>query len=173
MQEHVMTAPYASPIGGHSGGFVTYQRIKKLFHWPLMKQGIQKFVATCSVCQHAKTERVPCPGLLQPLVVPTQAWHTINLDFIEGLPKSAGYNCILLVVDKFSKYSHFIKLRHPFSALKVAKSFIENIFKVHGRPMAIVSDRDKVFTSQLWQELFKLLGTKLRMSSAYHPQSDE
>lgn len=158
LQELVMNALHASPIGGHSGGLVTYQRIKKLFYWSLMKQQTYKFVASCSVCQQVKTERVPYPGLLQPLAVPTQAWHTITMDFIEGLTKSGGYDCILVVVDKFSKYSHFIKLNH--------------IYKLHGMPMAIVSDRDKVFTSLFWQELFKLSGTELRMSSAYHPQSD-
>lgn len=94
------------------------------------------------------------------------------MDFIEGLPKSSNYDCILVVVDKFSKYSHFIKLNHPFTAFKVAKLYIDHVYKLHGMPAAIVSDRDKVFTSQLWQELFKLSGTELRMSSAYHPQSD-
>jgi len=94
------------------------------------------------------------------------------MDFIEGLPTSATYNCIMVVVDKFSKYSHFIRLAHPFSALKIAKLYMEHVYKLHGIPQAIVSDRDKIFTSQLWQELFKLSGTDLRMSSAYHPQSD-
>ena len=94
------------------------------------------------------------------------------MDFIEGLPTSATYNCIMVVVDKFSKYSHFIRLAHPFSALKIANLYMEHVYKLHGIPQAIVSDRDKIFTSQLWQELFKLSGTDLRMSSAYHPQSD-
>lgn len=103
----------------------------------------------CSICQQAKTEKVPYAGLLQPVAVPTQAWHTVTLDFIEGLPKSSNYDNILVVVDKFSKYSHFIKPSHPFSALKVAKLFQEHIYKVHGMPVAMVSDADKIFTSQL------------------------
>jgi hypothetical protein len=94
------------------------------------------------------------------------------MDFIEGLPTSDHYNSILVVVDKFSKYSHFIKLKHPFSALQIAKVYMEQVYKLHGMPMAIVSDRDKIFTSLLWKELFKLLGTELSMSIAYHPQSD-
>lgn len=99
-----MSALHASPIGGHSGVEVTYQRIKKIFYWPRMRGSIQQFVAACSVCQQAKSEKVPYPGLLQPLAVPTQAWHTVTSDFIERLPSSAHYNCILVVVDKFSKY---------------------------------------------------------------------
>lgn len=96
----------------------------------------------------------------------------VTLDFIEGLPKSNSYNCILVVVDKFSKYAHFLSLSHPFTALQVATLYMNNLFKLHGLPEAMVFDRDKVFTSHIWQELFRLLGIDLRMSSAYHPQTD-
>lgn len=94
------------------------------------------------------------------------------MDFVEGLPRSKSYNCILVVVDKFSKYAHFLPHSHPFSALQVAELFMNNIFKLYGLPKAIVLDRDKIFTSNLWKELFKSLGTDLHMSSAYHPQTD-
>lgn len=172
LQNQVLQALHSSPIGGHSGAWVTYTRLNKYFYWPHMKKLVQEYVAACTICQQAKTKRVHYLGLLQPLAVPAQAWQVITMDFIEGLPTSSSYNCILVVVDKFSKYSHFIKLTHPFTALKVAKLFMENIYKLHGMPLAIVSDRDRIFTSNLWQELFKLSGTQLRMSSAYHPQSD-
>jgi hypothetical protein len=172
IQEIVTAQLHASPIGGHSGYLVTYKRIKALFYWPHMKDTIQKFVAACSFCQQAKAEHVPYPGLLQPLPVPNQAWKVVTMDFIEGLPVSEYYTSILVVVDKFSNYSHFIKLRHPFSAMQVAKLYMEHIYRLHGMPLAIVSDRDKVFTSTLWKELFKLSGTELCMSTAYHPQSD-
>jgi hypothetical protein len=76
---------------------------------------------------------------------------------------------ILVVVDKFSKYSHFIKLKHPFSGLHIAKLYMEHVYKLHGMPTTIVSDRDKIFTSMLWKELFKLSGTDLCMTLAYHP----
>lgn len=96
----------------------------------------------------------------------------VTLDFIEGLPRSSSYNCILVVVDKFSKYAHFLPLSHPFTALQVAITFLNNVFKLHGQLIAMISDGDKVFTSNVWQELFSLLGIDLRMSSAYHPQID-
>jgi hypothetical protein len=79
---------------------------------------------------------------------------------------------ILVVVDKFSKYSHFLALSHPFTAASVAKLFMTTVYKLHGMPMAIISDRDKIFISQLWQQLFKNAGVTLQMSSAYHPQTD-
>lgn len=172
LQQQVIKALHDSPIGGHSGVFVTYCRVKKLFSWPHMQKHIQEFVAACGICQQAKTEKVLYPGLLQPLPVPNHGWQVVTLDFIEGLPVSSTYNCILVVVDKFSKYAHFLKLRHPFTALKVAQLYLDNVYKLHGMPLALVSDRDRVFTSHFWQELFKLSGTELRMSSAYHPQSD-
>lgn len=94
------------------------------------------------------------------------------MDFIEGLPKSRAVDCILVVVDRFSKYSHFLALAHPFTAAKVAQIFLDNVYKLHGMPDNIVSDRDRIFTSNFWQQLFQLTGTHLCMSSAYHPQSD-
>ena len=94
------------------------------------------------------------------------------MDFIEDLPISGTQSCILVVVDTFSKYAHFIPLSHPFTALTVATAFMNNVYKLHGLPQAIVSDRDRVFTSHFWQELFKLTNTQLRMTSAYHPQFD-
>jgi ribosomal protein L21E len=94
------------------------------------------------------------------------------MDFIEGLPRSANHDTILVIFDKFSKFSHFIALKHPFTALQVAKAYMATCFTIHGLPQAIVSDRDRIFTSTLWQELFKLAQTELRMSSSYHPQSD-
>jgi transposase InsO family protein len=77
-----------------------------------------------------------------------------------------------VVIDKFTKYAHFISLSHPFTALQVAQAFMQHVYKLHGLPTAIISDRDKVFTSNLWIELFKLTNTKLLMSTSYHPQTD-
>ncbi|WVZ87398.1 hypothetical protein U9M48_034038 [Paspalum notatum var. saurae] len=172
IQQHILEALHASPTGGHSGVHATYMRIKNLFAWPGLKRMVHTFVTHCAVCQQAKSEWVKYPGLLQPLPVPDYAWQVVSMDFIEGLPLSKGFNCILVVVDKFSKYAHFIPLSHPFTAMKIAMVYMDNIFKLHGLPQAIISDRDRIFTSTLWQELFRLSGTALRMSSAYHPQND-
>jgi len=171
-QQHIMQAMHSSGIGGHFGIHVTYSRIKQLFAWPKMKQDIQDYVKSCSICQQAKVEHVRLPGLLDPLPVPSQPWTVVSLDFIEGIPQSNRYNTILVVVDKFTKYGHFIPLAHPYTALQVAQLYLANIYKLHGLPQTIISDRDRIFTSKVWQELFKLTDTQLAMSSSYHPQSD-
>jgi transposase InsO family protein len=172
MQQKLILQMHSSPVGGHSGIPATIKHLQALFAWPGLKKHVYAFLKSCPTCQQAKTERVKYPGLLQPLQTPSAAWQVISLDFIEGLPQSHGYNCILVVVDLFSKYNHFITMKHPFSALLVAKLFMVHIYQLHGLPNAIVSDRDRIFTSQLWRELFRLAGVDLRMSSAYHPQCD-
>lgn len=137
-----------------------------------MKSSVRAFVRACSVCQQAKLDRSRYRGLLQPLAVPSCAWEIVSLDFVEGLPRSGSVNCILVVVGKFSKFAHFIPLRHPFTALSVAKVYMDHVYKLHGMPTSLISDRDRIFTSHSWKELFGLTGVQLRMSSAYHPQTD-
>ena len=160
---------HASPVGGHSGGERTYQRLKQAFYWKGMKKAVLQFVAECDICQRNKNETVATPGLLQPLPVPSRLWNDISMDFIEGLPISSKQSVILVVVDRLSKYAHFVPLAHPYTASIVAQAFLDYIFKLHGMPGSIISDRDPIFTSKFWQELFRLQGTTLSMSTAYHP----
>lgn len=171
-QQHIMQALHSSAVGGHSGITATYSRIKQLFYWPQMKSIIQNYVQSCEICQQAKSEHIRTPGLLQLLQVPQQAWEIVSLDFIEGLPVSDRFNAILVVIDKFTKYGHFIPIKHPFTALQIAQIYLAQVYKLHGLPKALISDRDRVFTSNVWQELFQLTDTKLLMSSSYHPQTD-
>jgi hypothetical protein len=128
LQQNVMTAMHNSALGGHSGVPVTYRRLKTTFAWPGMKQQVMEFVQSCLIRQQAKPDKAKYPGLLLPLPIPPHAWHTISLDFITGLPQSGCSNCILVVVDKFSKYAHFIPLTHPFTALSVAKVYLSEVY---------------------------------------------
>lgn len=117
---------------------------------------MENFLKQCNICQQAKHELCRVPGLLQPLPIPDGPWQAISMDFIEGLPKSEGFNAILVVVDRFTKVSHFLPLKHPFTTASVAKIFLNTVVRLHGIPLFIVSDRDKIFTSAFWKELFKI-----------------
>lgn len=137
-----------------------------------MKQMIHDYVRCCRVCQQAKPERLPPAGLLQPLPVPSEPWEVASMDFIDVLPKSRQFDCLLVVVDKFSKYAHFIPLSHPYTTSKVAEVFVDNIYRLHSMPLSLISDRDPVFTSAFWQSVFRATGTQLKMSTANHPETD-
>jgi hypothetical protein len=172
LQNRLIADVHSSAIGGHSGIPVTCRKLKQTFAWKGLKSAVTQFVQTCLVCQQAKPDRTKLLGLLQPLPVPAGAWQTISLDFVEGMSLSGSANCILVVIDMFTKYGHFIALKHPFTAFVVDKLFMDHVYRLHGMPTSIVSDRGSVLTSHLWRELFKLADVQLRMSSAYHPQID-
>lgn len=105
-----------------------------------MKISVHYFI----ICQQAKPDRAKYPGLLQPLPVSNAAWKMVSMDFVTGLPKSRSADCIMVVVHKFSKFSHFISLSHPFNATVVAAALPNNIYRLHSMPLAIISDRDSI-----------------------------
>lgn len=172
LQQKLLQACHSSALGGHSSFPATYTRMKQLLAWHGMKIAVREFVSACITCQRVKPNRARLPGLLQPLPVLAAAWQLISMDFVEGLPRSKQVNCILVVIDSFTKYAHFVPLSHPFTAAGVDKAFLNNVYCLHGLPIAIISDRDRIFTSTFWKELFRLADVQLQMSSSYHPQSD-
>ncbi|KZV15495.1 hypothetical protein F511_33210 [Dorcoceras hygrometricum] len=168
----IMEEGHCSAEGGHAGAFRTLKRISNSFYWKGMKKDVYQFVAECAICQRHKYQAMKPAGLLQPLTIPEQIWEDVSMDFISGLPKSRGFELLLVVVDRLSKYSHFILLKHPYTAQSVADRFVRDVVRLHGVPRSIVSDRDSIFMSGFWKEVFRLQGTTLAMSSAYHPESD-
>jgi hypothetical protein len=172
LKQKVLLELHTSPVGGHSGFLKTYHRVKKDFFGDGLKTNVQRFVEECVVFQQNKVETIKTPSLLQPLLIPSQHWEEVSMDFIIGLPKSEGNSVIMVIVDRLTKYAHFCALSHPFKASTVATAFMETVQKLHGSPKIIVSDRDPIFTGHFWIELFSCLGTQLAHSSSYHPQSD-
>lgn len=145
-----------SRYGGHSGVYRTWARMACSFTWAGMKNNVQQYVLSCDTCQHIKSDSRRPSGLLQPLPVPEHLWEDVTMDFVEGLPTSNGYNGILVVVDRLSKYTHFIPLVHPYTAKSVARLFVEYVVKLHGLPRSIITDRDRIFISNFWREFFKM-----------------
>ncbi|KAJ0909643.1 putative nucleotidyltransferase, Ribonuclease H [Helianthus annuus] len=138
----------------------------------VIQEFMQLQIGQCIVCQQCKAETVAYPGMLQPLPIPKAVWEDIAMDFVEGLPKSGNKEVIWVVVDRLSKGAHFVALQHPFTAVDVAQMYLDHIYRLHGPPKSIVSDRDKVFVSRFWKELLLLQGVEQQMSSSYHPQTD-
>jgi hypothetical protein len=157
---------------GHEGTEKTLHRVRADFHILGAQALVCEFVRACAICQRNKSDHLHPAVLLQPLEVPSSIWLDIVLDFIEGFPRVNGKTVILMLVDRFSKYAHFVPLGHPYTATTVARAFFNNIVRLHGMPTSVVSDRDPVFTCHFWKELFKLSGVQLRFSSAFHLQSD-
>jgi hypothetical protein len=111
---------HSDPIAGHSGFEKTLQRAKRDFYWKGMTTDLKKFIRECEVCQQSKYENMSPAGLLQPLPIPDGVWADVSMDFVEGLPISQGKSVILVVVDRLSKYGHFIALSYPYTAIKIA-----------------------------------------------------
>nr|GEU44447.1 hypothetical protein [Tanacetum cinerariifolium] len=172
LRETLIRLCHESPMAGHSGINGTIQRIKGMFYWKGISKGVRQFIRNCDVCMRAKHENVALPGLLQPLPIPDSVFSEISMDFIGRLPNVKGKDIIFVVVDRLTKYSHFMVSGHPYSAKEVAQVFIDNVYKLHGCPSSIISDRDPIFLSAFWKEFLALQGIESKLSTAYHPQTD-
>jgi len=125
LKKKIMQSLHELPLGGHSSMQNTYVWVKRVFHWSGMKAEIRRYVLSCDTCKRCKSENVAYPGLLQPLPIPNQAWTSVSMDFVEGLPKSEERDNILVVVDWLTKFAHFIGLTHPYTAQDVVRAFLD------------------------------------------------
>ena len=173
LKQQILWESHNTPFAGHPGFNKTYAKVKSSFFWPSMRSDILLYVRECLQCQQVKVEQKRLPGELQPLDVPGKKWESISMDFITKLPTTRGnFDTIFVVVDRLTKMAHFFPMKKTDTALHVARLFVKEIFRLHGMPKSIVSDRDSKFTSNFWQATFQAIGTQLRMSTAFHPQTD-
>lgn len=158
---------------GHAGSERTNKYIHKFYWWSTLSKDVSKFCETCGTCQATKPSTQRPPGLLHPLPVPSRPWESIGMDFIGPLPPSPeGYNFIWVIIDRFSSMVHLIALKTSATATELAERYLREVVRLHGIACSIVSDRDPRFTSVFWTEAHRLLGTKLMMSTSFHPQTD-
>lgn len=160
-------------VGGHLGISKTLNYLRRQFFWPAMHKMVTEYVKTCEWCQRVKKSNQAPAGLLQPLPVPQRKWESVSMDFIVGFPTTSnGYDSVLVVVDRLTKFVLFLPTTSTITAHGTAQLFFDRVVTLFGLPQDIVSDRDPKFTSEFWQCLWDRFGTKLSMSTAYHPQTD-
>ena len=161
------------PIAGHPGFVQTYSKIARSYYWPGMSKDIRKHVKECDACQRTKVSNQSPIGELHPLPIPQRPWQSIGMDYLGSIPVSkSGNDMVLIAVDRLTKMAHFIPTITKVTAKETAELFLRYVFQYHGLPDNIISDRDPKFTSHFWKNLQKILGIKLLMSTAEHPQTD-
>ena len=173
IRKQILYDNHDSITAGHVGYLRTYDLIHRYYYWPSMIKEIKNYVIRCHQCQINKTNNSKTQGMLQPLQIPKCKWEQISMDFITGLNKTKnGFDSIYVVIDYLSKRGHFIPCTINITGTEVAKLFINNIYKLHGLPKVIISDRDPRFIGNFWSSLMANLGVKLAFSSANHAQTD-
>ena len=169
----IIAEEHDTPYGGHGGTLRTTEKIQRLFWWPTLRVDVKTFVQTCHMCQRNKASRQRPAGQLQSLPIPERRWGDVSLDFITKLPPTdSGNTQIVVYVCRLTKMVHLSALSTNVTAEDVARDFIHNVFRLHGLPERLVSDRDSKFTSDFWKECMRILGTTRCMTTAYHPQAD-
>ena len=151
LRQEIVNSEHDSKVAGHFGQDKTLELMTRHFFWPAMAEWVTDYVRSCDACQRNKSPRHAKYGLLQPLKLAYSPWTSISMDFITELPESEGYSSIWVVVDRFSKMAHFIPLKKPTSAEELSRIFVREIWRLHGLPTDIISDRDTRFTSTFWQ----------------------
>jgi transposase InsO family protein len=162
-----------STTGAHFGRDKTTEAVRARFAWDGLTADVERYVLSCDACQRNKPSRQATPGLLMPLPLPDRPCQEWTTDAVTGLPPTKrGHDAIQVYVERLCKLKHFAAARKSDGAKEMAASFAHNVIRAHGVPEAIISDRDPRFTASFYEELTRLLGTELRMSTARHPQSD-
>ena len=157
---------------GHLGSQKTSDYARRWFWWPRMGSDIEKYCTTCVPCQMSKSSNRATPGLLHSLPIPTRPWSSIGMDFVGPFPLDSGYDYLWVVLCRLTSLVHLIPISIKTTTAELAWIYLREVVRLHGMPDTIVSDRDAKFTARFWRELHRVTGTKLLMSTSWHPQTD-
>ena len=173
LRKEVLEAAHCSRYNIHPGSTKMYHTLRREFWWKGMKKDIAEFVARCLVCQQVKIEHQKPAGLMQRIELPEWKWEHITMDFVVGLPvNQKGNDAIWVIVDRLTKSAHFIAFKTGHNMNTMARKYVQEVVRLHGVPVSIISDRDPRFTSRFWRSLQEAMGSQLKLSTAFHPQTD-
>jgi transposase InsO family protein len=178
LQAGLIRSYHDDPVYGHPGITRTMELIRRNYEFKNMKDKVTDFIKKCADCQRNKHSTHAEYGEMQAIELPTEPWTDISMDFVTGLPESKDpttglkYDAILVVVDRFTKAAEYIPFRKNYTAEQLGHVLKDRVFRYHGIPKTIISDRDKLFTSNYWATLMAAIGTQRKLSTAYHPQTD-
>uniref|UniRef100_A0A8C6PCD2 Gypsy retrotransposon integrase-like protein 1 n=1 Tax=Nothobranchius furzeri TaxID=105023 RepID=A0A8C6PCD2_NOTFU len=172
VRHKVINWAHTAKFSVHPGISRTVALIRRSFWWPTMFKDVKEYVSACQTCARNKGSNQPPFGLLHPLPIPSRPWSHIALDFVTGLPPSRGFTVILTIIDRFSKACHLVPLKALPSAADTATLLVKHVFRLHGIPAEILSDRGPQFISRVWRDFATCLGAKVALTSGFHPQSN-
>jgi len=172
LREEVIWLHHDTPVGRHGERWKMTELVTRNYWWPGVTKEVEKYVEGCNACQRYKNRSEVPAGKLMPNAIPEKPWSHISADFITKLPLAQEYDAILVVCDRFSKMAHFIATTEKTSVEGLAKLFRDQVWRLHGLPKSIISDRGVQFAAGMMKELNNLLGIQTKLFTAYHPQTD-
>lgn len=172
LQQRIISSRHSHPVAGHPGQAATLELISRDFWWPGIRKDISRFIRNCETCKRIKPVRHAPYGYIKPLGIPHKRWESVSLDLITGLPTSNSFDAILVVVDRLTKIAHFVTCNSDLDSKTFARLYRDWIFRLHGLPDSMISDRGSIFTSTYTKNLSKILSIKSCLSTAFHPQTD-
>ena len=172
LRAEVVQLHHDVPAAGHGGRWKTVELVTRNYWWPGVTRDVGKYVEGCDLCQRMKNRTEEPAGKLKLSEVPQKTWSHLTVDFITKLPVVAGKDAVLVVCDQLSKMTHFVATTEGTLVEGLARLFRDNVWKLHGLPESVVSDRGPQFAAELTKELNRMLGIKMKLSTAFHPQTD-
>ena len=173
LREEILREFHCSRFVVHPGGTKMYQDLRRQYYWSRMKRYVGDFVRRCLTCQQVKAEHQKPARLLHPLEVAEWKWEHVTMDFVTHFPQTPQrHDAVWVIVERLTKSAHFLAVRMTFSLERFCRLYIREIVRLNGVPVSIVSDREPRFTAHFWKSFQKAIGTRLTMSTTFHPQTD-